>query len=96
MSLMELTGVYYAYPGEKEYILKDFSMRVEEGECLIITGDNGSGKTTLFRLLNGLIFAERGKYIYSGEEINEKFLKNNRRSKLFHFRRQIFLPAFNV
>ena len=86
MSFFELQNISYAYPGETQLVLKDLTLSVEKGECLIVRGDNGSGKTTLFRILNGLAFPVRGRYFFDGTEITEKYLGNNRNSKLFHKR----------
>lgn len=44
---------YDAAPEEKS--LRNFSLTVSDGECLLITGPSGCGKSTLLRLLNGLI-----------------------------------------
>ena len=38
----------------KNKILEDISFRVEDGECLVITGENGSGKSTLLSILAGV------------------------------------------
>jgi energy-coupling factor transport system ATP-binding protein len=35
-------------------ILKDINLRIETGECVILTGRSGNGKTTLTRVINGL------------------------------------------
>ena len=86
MSLIELTDVSYAYPGETELVLKHLSVSLERGKCLVVRGDNGSGKTTLFRLLNGLAFPVSGRYVFDGTEITEKYLGESRASKLFHKR----------
>ncbi len=51
---------YEATPGQKS--LRDFSLSINDGECILITGPSGCGKSTLLRLLNGLI-----PEFYSGE-----------------------------
>jgi len=86
MSLIELTDVSYAYPGELDLVLKHLSVSLERGKCLVVRGDNGSGKTTLFRLLNGLAFPVSGRYVFDGTEITEKYLADSLASKFFHKR----------
>ena len=41
MSFFELQNISYAYPGETQLVLKDLTLSVEKGECLIVRGDNG-------------------------------------------------------
>ena len=84
MSLIELKNITFTYEGEEKPVLKDFNLSVEEGTCLAVMGENGSGKTTLFRILNGLSFSQKGNYFFDGDEITEKYLKDNQKSKLFH------------
>ena len=86
MGIIELENITFAYDREEENVLKDFSLSIEKGSCTAIEGENGSGKTTLFRILNGLSFAQSGRYLFDGTEITEKYLKDNRQAKLFHKR----------
>lgn len=86
MSLIELKDICFSYEGETDSVFKDFSMRVEAGECVIVSGENGAGKTTLFRIINGLSFPEAGEYLFDGMRIDASFLKNNANAKLFHKR----------
>jgi cobalt/nickel transport system ATP-binding protein len=86
MSLIELDNVSFAYDIEEPYVLKDLSLEMKAGECLVIKGDNGSGKSTLFRILNGLSFPQKGRYFFDGTQITEKYLNNNTNAKLFHKR----------
>ena len=51
MSLLELDGVD-AYYGQS-HILRDLSMRVDEGEVCALLGRNGAGKTTTLRSIAG-------------------------------------------
>ncbi len=83
---LELDHITFSYSPEEAAVLKDFSLQVEKGGCLILCGDNGSGKTTIFRILNGLSFPESGSYRFDGVEITKEYLKHNANAKRFHKR----------
>ncbi|MDQ3930047.1 MAG: energy-coupling factor ABC transporter ATP-binding protein, partial [Chloroflexota bacterium] len=53
--IIDIEKVTYTYPGATRPALLDFSLRVAEGEFLLVTGASGAGKSTLLRLLNGLV-----------------------------------------
>ena len=53
--LIECRDLTFRYPGKKQYILKDLTCTINEGEFLAIIGGNGSGKSTLCKAFNGLI-----------------------------------------
>ena len=86
MDLIELNHITFRYDEEEAPVLKDFSMSVPEGSCVIIEGDNGAGKTTLFRILTGLSFPEKGEYSFDGTEITKDYLHDNAKAKVFHKR----------
>jgi osmoprotectant transport system ATP-binding protein len=44
-------------------ILTRFSLRIEDGETLVLLGRSGSGKTTALRMVNGLIFPTSGEVL---------------------------------
>ena len=52
---VDLRGVGYTYEGEGEPVLSEVSLRVEDGEFVLILGPSGCGKSTLLQLLNGTI-----------------------------------------
>ncbi len=60
--IISISNVSYRYPSAKRSALRDFSMGVEEGEFLLVTGESGAGKSTLLRLINGLV-----PHFYGGE-----------------------------
>ncbi|MCR5034036.1 MAG: energy-coupling factor ABC transporter ATP-binding protein [Clostridia bacterium] len=86
MNLIELNEITFRYNEDEAPVLKDYSMSVQEGSCVIIEGDNGAGKTTLFRILTGLSFPEKGDYSFDGVKITKGYLKDNAKAKKFHKR----------
>ena len=82
--IIELSDITFAYGEEETPVFQHFSFSLEEGKCVTVEGENGAGKTTLFRILNGLSFPQKGKYLFQGQEINRKYLKDNVNAKLFH------------
>jgi energy-coupling factor transport system ATP-binding protein len=53
--VIELDRVSVAYPDAVEPVLRDVSLRVEEGELCLVVGRTGSGKSTLLGTINGLV-----------------------------------------
>ncbi len=54
MTLVELTGLTYTYPGGQEAALSDVGVTIPAGEMVVLAGLSGSGKSTLLRVINGL------------------------------------------
>ncbi|PWU71335.1 peptide ABC transporter ATP-binding protein [Ochrobactrum sp. POC9] len=82
MTLMDLSGVSFAYTGGKT-VLHDVDLKLETGSNLGIVGESGSGKTTLLKLLLGLRRASSGNVSFRGEPLdirNRNFMRNFRRS----------------
>ena len=50
----------FSYTPEKQ-VLKDFTLRVKEGEKLILLGASGSGKSSILKLLMGIERSQRGE-----------------------------------
>ena len=53
--------VDFRYPDDDRPVLRDFSLRVEAGDCLCLTGLSGKGKSTLFKLLLGFYAPQAGR-----------------------------------
>jgi branched-chain amino acid transport system ATP-binding protein len=60
--------------------VRNVDLAVEKGVVLGLIGPNGAGKTTLFNLIAGVYRPDRGKVVFSGEEIT--LLAPPRRCKL--------------
>lgn len=63
--MIELQNVKKSF-GKLE-VLKDVSLRVEDGEVVTILGPSGSGKTTLLRCINFLERADSGTLLMDGK-----------------------------
>lgn len=50
-------------------ILKNVSLKIANGETVVITGPNGSGKSTLAKLIMGIIKPTSGKILFEGKDI---------------------------
>lgn len=80
--MIRLENLQFSY--KDKVALKDINIRINEGESVALIGPNGCGKSTLLKILNGILIAKKGKYIFAGDEITEKNLNNSKFSKKFH------------
>lgn len=79
-NIIEVKNLSYRYDYKSEdYILKDVSLHVKQGEWLSIVGHNGSGKSTTVRLIDGLLEAESGDIIISGDKLTADNVWEKRR-----------------
>lgn len=63
-AIVEMQNVTFGY--DERDILKDFSLRVEEGEKVTILGRTGAGKSTIFKLFLGLYSPKSGRVLLGG------------------------------
>ena len=79
-NIIEVKNLSYRYDHKSEdYILKDVSFHVKQGEWLSIVGHNGSGKSTTVRLIDSLLEAESGDIIISGDKLTADNVWEKRR-----------------
>lgn len=64
--LVEISKMSFSYGNE--YVLKDITFNIKEGDFVAIIGPNGSGKTTLIKLILGILKPDAGKVNVFGEE----------------------------
>lgn len=70
MTIIEAQGICKNY-GRVE-ALKDFSLKVEEGDCFALLGKNGAGKTTFVKSLLSLVNFQRGSLKLLGQDVSQK------------------------
>ena len=65
--ILRAEGICKSYDGRA--IIRDVSLRLDQGELVCLLGVSGAGKTTLFHALSGLERPEAGRVLLSGEDI---------------------------
>ena len=65
--ILRAEGICKSYDGRA--IIRDVSLRLDQGELVCLLGVSGAGKTTLFHALSGLEQPEAGRVLLSGEDI---------------------------
>ena len=75
MNVLEIKKLNKSFKENK--VLKDFSLKVKEGEIVSIIGPSGIGKSTLLRCINGLETIDSGEIIINKKLLNKKDLKHD-------------------
>ncbi len=68
---LRFDGVSFAYPGQKDFAVKDVTLHIPPGQKLALVGQNGSGKTTLIKLLTRLYEPAEGRILLDGTPLEE-------------------------
>ena len=54
---------------EAKYVLKNFNLTINKGECIAIVGKSGSGKSTLLEIICGFIEPQKGKILIDNKNL---------------------------
>ena len=68
-NIISIENVSFGY--NKDNILNDIMLSIDEGDFIGIVGCNGSGKSTLLKLLIGQLNPSKGKIKFFNEEISK-------------------------
>lgn len=66
---VEFNHVCYHYPDSDKLIIRNFSLNVEQGECVAFVGASGSGKSTIMNMIIGFLTATSGELKIDGKPI---------------------------
>lgn len=68
---VEFKNVSFKYPDADEYLLKNISFKVNQGETIAFIGSTGSGKSTLINLVPRFYDATMGEVLVDGVNVKE-------------------------
>ena len=71
---IEFKDVSFAYKDE-DYILKDFSLKIKDGERLALVGETGGGKSTIINIASRFYEPTKGKVYIDGIDYTQMPLK---------------------
>lgn len=68
-TIVKLSDIRFAWPGQENDLLIIPSLEIEQGEHTLIRGSSGSGKTTLLNLLTGISIPRTGTLDVLGTDL---------------------------
>jgi ABC-type bacteriocin/lantibiotic exporter with double-glycine peptidase domain len=75
---LEIEDITFKFPDSEKEILSTISLKIEQGDKIVINGENGSGKTTLIRILSGLLQPTSGSFYINDDTFRKINLKQYR------------------
>ncbi len=91
---------YYGSSTNRTEVLKNISLKIDDGDFVVILGASGSGKSTLLNVLSGLERPDSGTITYDGNNIadfdDDRLTKFRKENVGFVFQQYYLLPNMNV
>lgn len=76
--VLETENIKFKFPDSENEVLNAISLKIEQGEKIVIEGENGSGKTTLIRILSGILQPTSGSFYINDDTFRKINLKQYR------------------
>ncbi len=98
-TIIKVENLNFRYPEDTNYILKDVSLKIYQGEFVIIIGPRGEGKSTFLKIISGLILPEEGNVFYDGinlRGISKKDLMKIHKCTGFVFQDSALISNMNI
>ena len=73
--MVEIENLSLSY-GQNKKVLKNISLNIKKGECVLFTGKSGSGKSSIINSINGLAVRYDGASVDGSIRIDNKNIKN--------------------
>jgi len=91
---MQNVGKVFRTDVVETHALRNFSLKVEPGEFVAITGHSGSGKTTFLNVAGLLEELDSGRYMLDGQDVSR--LTDNQRSRIRNEKIGFIFQGFNL
>jgi ATP-binding cassette subfamily B multidrug efflux pump len=91
---IEFKNVWFAY-NKEDYVLKNVSFKIAEGEKVAFVGATGAGKTTIISLLTRFYDVTKGQIIIDGIDIRE-FAQKELRKNIAVVLQDVFLFSGDI
>jgi ATP-binding cassette subfamily B protein len=91
---IEFSNVWFAY-NDENWVLKNVSFTINQGETVALVGHTGSGKTSIISLLNRLYEIQKGTILIDGFSVSD-FEPDALRSKIGVVLQDVFLFAGSI
>lgn len=91
---VEFKDVWFAYNND-EYVLKNISFKINNGESVGFVGSTGSGKTSIINLINRFYDFQKGTILVDGNDIKDYNL-SSLRSNLGMVSQDVFLFSDSI
>jgi cobalt/nickel transport system ATP-binding protein len=87
----EVQDISFSY--ESIPAIRGLTLRIEEGDRIVLLGANGSGKSTLLRILDALYFPSAGSVTFKGDNLTQERFQQD--EFFLNFRRRVALVFQN-
>ncbi len=91
---IEFRNVWFAY-NDDDWVLKNISFKIKQGESVAIVGATGAGKTSIINLLTRFYDIQKGEILVDGINIKE-LNKNELRQKIGVVLQDVFIFTGNI
>lgn len=91
---VEFNKVWFAY-NDEDYVLKDISFKVNEGETIALVGATGAGKSSVINLLSRFYEINKGEILVDGVNLHEYDL-SSLRSHIGVVQQDVFLYSDTI
>ncbi len=97
--MLELRNISFnvSDDGKNKEIIKDVSLKIDDGRLVVVTGPNGGGKSTMAKIIAGIEKPDQGRIILDGEDITDMSVTERARAGIgFAFQQPVRFKGIQV